>query len=189
MTSERILSHGLDGKVRDVMELAFLNAVLGGGSLDGKQFAYANKLATWNDEVATRKDWFTGQSLGFVSRLARRRVDDKLTAAPVCCCPPNLSRTLGILGGYTWNSKVESASKVIKLDIYLFVSATRTIALPDGTSAKVSMVTEMPWVGKANVETDAPEGWSWEIHVPTPAYAENITVSGWYCVERASVEK
>ena len=60
MTSERILSHGLDGKVRDVMELCLLNAVLGGGSLNGKQFSYANKQATYGDEVATRKDWFEG---------------------------------------------------------------------------------------------------------------------------------
>lgn len=66
MTAERILSFGMDPKARHVMELAFHNAVLGGGSLDGTSFAYANKLATWNDEVATRREWFTGES-------ARRR--------------------------------------------------------------------------------------------------------------------
>jgi hypothetical protein len=62
MTSERILSHGLDGKVRDAMELCLLNAVLGGGSLDGKAFAYANKHATYGDETAIRKEWFEGKS-------------------------------------------------------------------------------------------------------------------------------
>lgn len=62
MTSERILSHGLDGKVRDAMELCLLNAVLGGGSLDGKAFAYANKHATYGDETAIRKEWFEGES-------------------------------------------------------------------------------------------------------------------------------
>ena len=62
MTSERILSHGLNGKVRDTMELIFFNAVLGGGNLDGRKFSYENKLATYGDEVATRKDWFTSES-------------------------------------------------------------------------------------------------------------------------------
>jgi DUF1680 family protein len=62
MTSERILSYGYDGKVRDVMELCLLNAVLGGGSLNGQQFSYANKLATSGDETAIRKDWFEGES-------------------------------------------------------------------------------------------------------------------------------
>jgi DUF1680 family protein len=63
MTSERILSHELDGRTRDVMEVALLNAVLGGGSLNGKQFSYANKQATWGDETAIRKDWFEGELL------------------------------------------------------------------------------------------------------------------------------
>lgn len=63
MTSERILSHGLDGRVRDVMELCLLNAVLGGGALNGRQFSYANKQATYEDEVATRADWFEGELL------------------------------------------------------------------------------------------------------------------------------
>lgn len=61
MVSERLLSYRLDGKYRDVMELCLLNAVLGGGSLDGKQFSYANKQATWGNEVATRCDWFEGE--------------------------------------------------------------------------------------------------------------------------------
>jgi DUF1680 family protein len=60
MVSERILSWKLDGKTRDTMELCLLNAVLGGGSLNGKQFSYANKHATWGDEVALRNDWFEG---------------------------------------------------------------------------------------------------------------------------------
>lgn len=62
MTAERLLSHHLDGKVRDTMELCLYNAVLGGGSLDGKAFAYANKLATYGDETAIRNDWFEGES-------------------------------------------------------------------------------------------------------------------------------
>ncbi len=65
MTGERLLSHHLDGKVRDTVELCLHNAVFGGGSLDGKAFSYANKMATYGDEVATRADWFEG---GFSER-------------------------------------------------------------------------------------------------------------------------
>ena len=77
MTSERILSWGLDGKVRDTMELCLLNAVLGGGSLDGKQFSYANKQATSGEETAMRKDWFEGEQ-AFLVRVKRG----------YCCCVP-----------------------------------------------------------------------------------------------------
>lgn len=61
MTCERVLSHALDTKARDALELCLFNAVLGGGSLDGTQFSYANKLATCNDESAIRADWFEGE--------------------------------------------------------------------------------------------------------------------------------
>lgn len=80
MTSERVLSWGLDGKVRDTMELCLLNAVLGGGSLNGKQFSYANKHATWGDEVATRNDWFEGESY-----TTQARADDQSAVARPTC--------------------------------------------------------------------------------------------------------
>ena len=60
MISERILSHQLHGQIRDVLELCLYDAVLGGGSLDGKGFSYANKLATYGDESGLRSDWFEG---------------------------------------------------------------------------------------------------------------------------------
>ena len=66
MTGERILSHRVDGKVRDTIELCLHNAVLGGGSLDGKAFSYANKMATYGDETAVRADWFEGESDAFM---------------------------------------------------------------------------------------------------------------------------
>jgi len=62
MTSERLLYHNLDGKVRDTMELCLYNAVLGGGDLAGKAFSYENRLATYGEESALRADWFEGKS-------------------------------------------------------------------------------------------------------------------------------
>jgi DUF1680 family protein len=64
MTSERLLAHKLDGKVRDTMELCLYNAVLGGGDLHGKAFSYENSLTTYGEESAKRKDWFEGESVG-----------------------------------------------------------------------------------------------------------------------------
>ncbi len=63
MTSERMLSHKLDGKVRDVLELCLHNAVIGGGRLDGKAFSYANKHATCAGETAQREEWFEGEKI------------------------------------------------------------------------------------------------------------------------------
>ncbi|OCF78892.1 hypothetical protein I204_00836 [Kwoniella mangroviensis CBS 8886] len=154
MTSERILSHELNGKVRDVLELCLLNNTLGGGSLKGDQFSYANKLASWGDEDVIRHDWFE-----------------------VCCCPGNVSRQLGMLGGYTWSVNIDVHERIISLDIYILLSATRNIPLPNGQSATVSMRSEMPWQGKTEWEVNAPEGWNWKLKLPNPDYAENVKVS------------
>ena len=166
MTSERLLSHELDGKVREVLERCLLNAVLGGGSLNGKQFSYANKHATCGDETSFRHDWFDSESKPLRQMLIVK----------ACCCPPNLSRTLGLLGGYTWFARPDASTKIIDLAIHLFVAATRAIKLPGGGSATISMKSDMPWKGKTHIQVKAPEGWKWEIKVPQPHYAANYKV-------------
>ncbi|WVR07708.1 hypothetical protein IAU60_004750 [Kwoniella sp. DSM 27419] len=82
-----------------------------------------------------------------------------------------------MIGGYTWAAKVDERGKTINLDVYLFVSASRTIHLPGGESATVSMVSEMPWEGTTRFTFDAPEGWQWSVRLPKPAYAENVKLS------------
>lgn len=74
-----------------------------------------------------------------------------------------------MIGGYTWAVK-SSTSKRIDLDVYLFISATRSI---DGHTVK--MISKMPWQGETEWEFD--EGVEWHVRVPKPAYATNIKVS------------
>ncbi|RKU40428.1 hypothetical protein DL546_003015 [Coniochaeta pulveracea] len=142
MVSERMLSHDLDGRYRDILELCLYNAVLGGGSLDGKGFSYANKLATYGDESALRSEWFE-----------------------VCCCPPNLSRTLGILPGYVWSA--ETGQDFVEVNVYLYISAQRSIQLPNGGgTVEISMQSEMPWTGSVSVEVKAPESAKVSLRLP-----------------------
>lgn len=64
-----------DGDVWSTLELALYNAALPGIGLDGKSFHYDNPLESYGD--FKRKPWFD-----------------------CACCPPNLGRVLGGLGGY-----------------------------------------------------------------------------------------
>lgn len=95
----------------------------------------------------------------------------------VCCCPPNLSRTLGMLGGYTWATNVDTSSKTIELNVYLLLSATRSIPLSNGQEAKVEMISEMPFNGNTSFTLSAPSDWKWVLRLPSPEYATNIIVS------------
>jgi DUF1680 family protein len=153
MLSERLLSHSLDGKVRDVLERSLLNTVLGGGSLDGKRFFYANPLATSPNGNTKRSEWFD-----------------------CCCCPPNLCRTMGLLGGYAWST--QTTATTIDLNVYLYLSATRRIRLPDSTEAIVRATSGMPWTGRTILDFSAPANWQWIVHLPVPSYAEGFTVNG-----------
>lgn len=82
-----------------------------------------------------------------------------------------------MLGGYTWATKVDPGSKTIHLDVYLLLSASRTITLPNGETAQVEMKSEMPWNGTTQWSLSAPAGWKWKLRLPQPEYAENIQVS------------
>lgn len=172
MTCERILSHGLDRKIRDTLELCLLNNVLGGASLDGQEFAYANRLATCPEDTKIRQRWFDSSSLRLLKKCMM--ITDTDTAA---CCPPNLARTLGMIGGYTWSVALDPTSKRIDLSVYLYLSGTRTISLPGGETATVQMTTGMPWKGKTTWAFTAPAGWSWRVCLPDPSYATDVSVS------------
>ncbi len=86
-----------------------------------------------------------------------------------------------MLGGYTWDARVDSGSKKIALNVYLFISAERTINLRQGQTAKVTMRSEMPWRGKTEWVLEAPEGWTWDLQLPVPGYAENVKVRRKVC--------
>jgi GTP-binding protein EngB required for normal cell division len=82
-----------------------------------------------------------------------------------------------MLGGYTWASRLDTSGKTIHLNVYLLMSATRTIPLPGGGQAKVMMESEMPWKGRTEMKFEAPEGWKWTVSVPKPDYAADVKVS------------
>ena len=170
MVCERLLSHRRDGKWRDTLERCFFNAVLGGASLDGKRYTYENRLATWGDETCLREPWFESES---EASEGLKLLNEYIAS----CCPPNLARTIGCLGGYTWASALDEGNKRINLAVYLFVAAEKSIALPDGTTARVRMTTQMPWTGNVELSVIAPDSWSWSVAVPDPSWAANVKVS------------
>ena len=75
--NHRLLQVECDARYADVLESALYNSVLGGISLDGKTFFYANPLASQG--MHHRQEWFE-----------------------VSCCPPNIARLLASLGEYIY---------------------------------------------------------------------------------------
>lgn len=81
-----------------------------------------------------------------------------------------------MLGGYTWRVDVNESAKKISVVVYLYMSCTRSIDLPNGGKATITMQSGMPWKGETSWVMDAPEGWTWEVTVPKPKYADNLQI-------------
>lgn len=76
------------------MELCLYNAVLTAMSHDGKGFTYVNQLASSETDLSKREDWFT-----------------------VACCPPNMLRVLGYIGGYIWTR--DDSNNAVTVNLYI----------------------------------------------------------------------
>jgi uncharacterized protein len=106
------------------MELCFYNAVMTGMSVNGKQFTYVNQLASTETDLSKRAEWFT-----------------------CACCPPNVARLLGYIGGYLWSHTVDEKSKSAQINVHLYSSATLKIPV-DKSSIEVEQRSNWPWDGR-----------------------------------------
>jgi len=81
MLADRMQALGLDGiQVTDIAERALYNSsITTGMSVDGRAFTYDNQLASSPGNPCERQTWFE-----------------------CACCPPNVLRTLAVIGGYFW---------------------------------------------------------------------------------------
>ena len=106
------------------MELCFYNAVMTGMSANGKQFTYVNQLASTETDLSKRAEWFT-----------------------CACCPPNVARLLGYIGGYLWSHRVDEKSKSVQVNVHLYSSATLKVPMGN-TSIELEQKSNWPWEGK-----------------------------------------
>jgi DUF1680 family protein len=135
------------------MELAFYNAVLSGMSTNGKEFAYTNQLASSDKDLSKREQWFT-----------------------CACCPPNVTRLLGYIGGYVWTVKPSTAQPAADVFIHLFTSATLSFSIGE-QKIKLTQTSFWPWEGRVDFELEQPaEGTAVSIAIRIPSWASNWAV-------------
>lgn len=138
----------LDGKFADIMELCFYNSVMTGMSTNGKQFTYVNQLASSDAKLSKRAEWFT-----------------------CACCPPNVTRLLGYIGGYLWTSKVEDAR--LQVNVHMYTSAKLSIEVGE-TTVEIEQKSNWPWEGKIEFALRNASNVSTTINLRIPGWA-----TGW----------
>lgn len=173
MFSWRMLMITGEARYADLMERTLYNGFLGGLSLDGQAYIYANPLQVreghlsgGNDGDYVRKPWFH-----------------------CACCPPNVMRTLASLEHYV----VLSSASEVRIHQYLAGSYAATVG--DG-EASLRVATDYPWESAVRVVVAAAPGGTWGLTLRVPHWAAGASVNvngqavdagpqdGWLTVER-----
>ncbi|THV53910.1 hypothetical protein BGAL_0039g00220 [Botrytis galanthina] len=182
MLAERLLQSDLDGKYADIMELCFYNAVSTGMSEDGSKFTYVNQLASSDTDVSRRAEWFT-----------------------CACCPPNVARLLGYIGGYLCKpfllfreeeqtdgelgtSSSDAKNNSVEVNVHTYASAVLSIPVGEHT-VQLEQTTDWPWNGNIRFELQSPEAISTTIRLRIPSWAEEWTISPEYAQHASKVTK
>ncbi|KAK5739989.1 hypothetical protein LTR17_004886 [Elasticomyces elasticus] len=157
MMVERVLQYDLDGSFTDIMELAFYNAVLTAISTDGLKYTYINQLASSDENPSSRSEWF---------RCA--------------CCPPNIMRTLAIIGGYLYSQCASTTAGGKHIAVHLYSSSTLQFTA-SGSPSKLTQTTNWPWNGEVSFRLETSSNavsislripqWTseWSIEPPVPS--------------------
>jgi hypothetical protein len=154
MFSWRMLMITGESRYADLIERTLYNGFLGGLSLDGQRYIYANPLqvreghmAGGNDRDYARKTWFH-----------------------CACCPPNVMRTLASLEHYV---VLSSAERVL---VHQYIPGVYA-AVVAGGEASLRMETQYPADGRVRVVTESTPGGSWGLSLRLPHWAEGATLS------------
>ncbi|KAK9468077.1 hypothetical protein V1512DRAFT_127438 [Lipomyces arxii] len=144
MFADRLLRIRPEASLADIAELSMFNALLTGMSENGDAFTYINQLGSSDKDPSKRYKWFE-----------------------CSCCPPNITRNLGFLGGYLWHWDTTAAGKT-DIWVHQFSSATLEFQASDSTMHKLVERTSWPWTGEISFDarlTDA------DIYVRIPVWA------------------
>jgi DUF1680 family protein len=151
MLAERLLhfggENGPDRRYADVMELSLYNNVMTAMSLDGNAFTYVNQMASSEKDASARFEWFE-----------------------CACCPPNLSRLFGSLGGYLWDHG--STGRHAFVNVHLYTTARLSFDV-EGQPFTLEQTSNWPWEGTVAFRVEAPSAVSATIRLRLPAWTND----------------
>ncbi|RGP76922.1 hypothetical protein FLONG3_5005 [Fusarium longipes] len=148
MLAERLLHIDLDGRFADIMELCLYNNVMTSMSLDGKAFTYVNQLGSSESDKSVREEWFW-----------------------CACCPPNVTRLYGSLGGYLWDFGEDSEGEAF-INVHLYTKASLKFEAA-GNEITFEQDSDWPWDGIVKFRLSAPESLRTKIRLRIPGWSKN----------------
>lgn len=116
---QRMLQLELRAEYADILEIGLYNGFLGAMDAAGEAFYYQNPLRTKTGQPKERSRWFE-----------------------IACCPPNVAKLLGALGGLIYSTKGTNVA------VHLYIGSTFKVAETDSVLTTES---DLPWSGNVRV--------------------------------------
>ncbi|KAJ2982872.1 hypothetical protein NUW58_g6350 [Xylaria curta] len=150
MLAERLLHLELDSKYADVMELCLYNAVMTAMSLGVSTIGRGARTRAGSSVLTSEKDkniraaWFD-----------------------TSCCPPNVSRLYGSIGGYLWDYGGQGQDLFVNVHLYTTAEVSFQV---DEHAVIFRQKSNWPWEGNVTFELEAP---------PTANTTVRLRIPGW----------
>ncbi len=158
--AHRMLQLEEDADYADVLELALYNGMLGGVSLDGRGFFYANPLAVYPERYRLRPDLFPPSAYS-VQR------QEWFSCA---CCPTNIVRTLASLGQYVYSQNETTAY------VHLYVQSDGNLNV-GGQRVTIRQETRYPWEGEVQLVVEPEEEREWTLALRIPGWCRQARLA------------
>lgn len=141
-----------EAKYVDVLELALLNAVLSGVSLDGLDYFYVNPLRQI-------------EPLPTALRWPRVRVPFMTSF----CCPPNVLRTIAEVSGFAYSTSQDA----VWVNLY---GGNQLATELNGNPIKLRQETDYPWDGEVTLTVNECPAEEFAVKLRIPGWAESAIV-------------
>lgn len=157
MFNYRMLGVKGESKYADIMELVLYNSALSGISSCGTHYYYSNPLR----KIHGARDY----------AKMNTESPDRLPYLECFCCPPNLVRTIAKSAAWAYSLSNNG------LSVNLYGGNKLNTTLSDGSSIKLSQVTQYPWDGKVTITIDSCKSAPFELKLRIPDWAEGSTLT------------
>jgi hypothetical protein len=158
MWAHRMLQFECDSKYADIMEQTLYNTVLSSISNEGDKFFYANYLSVFPER-------FEQSSAAVIDKMRAERQE----WFDIACCPPNVSRLMGSLGGYIYSQSNDC------LYVHLYTENSSKFD-SNGLNADITMSTQYPWNGDVKIAVDTEVESEFGIGLRIPGWCKNWSV-------------
>lgn len=162
MWAHRMFHFNGESKFMDILEQTLYNTALGSVSLAGDQFFYANYLSVYPQR-------FEHASAALIDKMCAKRQE----WFDVSCCPPNIARLLGSIGGYVYSTDDQG----ISVNLYM---GSRADCQETHRDMSLSVTTNYPWDGTVHIRVECKKACASQIRLRIPGWCDewDVKVNG-----------